>query len=972
MKKISLLILLSFINTALFSQIKEFEKISKQKNEFAANTNEGLVGYSKFQLPNGLTVIISEDHSDPLVAINLSFRFGSGNDQSDRTGISFLAYQLMLSGTKHYNKGVYENLLSQYSGTFNSEITRDYTRFISLLPKNLFETALRMESDRIACFLDSLSEDKFNRVKGEVANYAMNKIFTQPYGLMETQGISSLYTFAYPYTWPVYGLPGHMENISFNDFSKYFLQWYGPNNAVLTITGDLNTEKALQLVNKYFGKISKSTLEKPHQNPYSDSPIAGVDNSLTESRFISYQHDFKNPMLRIIFPTVPKYNEKEFQLDCIIDFLAGDSNSLLIKTLKKNHLAESVKVYQHNSVLSGEFIIDIIAPIDTPLSKVKNMTLAVIDTLFLKLFNDPKYDDPSLSRYAFRDKLNFLKSIETIAGVANCLSVSELFYGNPNKLMMKLNQPVLYSFHQSLQFSLQEFIKGQPAVYISAIPFGKPDLEAAKDNFKPLNLNTIITHTEKSELIYRHMPSSFNKKTPKIKTVKDIKSPIGTIQKFTNGLRIITVPNTELPMATFKVYINLADADTKNYFYPFAPIFLELFKNKIYSFHQGEFIDLINRTGSKLDFYINGNTVIVEFQALKQDIFIIKEVFIQTFRDPEGIYLGAMSTLLPYLSDKWSFAKNPDLMAINTMNILLIDNPNRNMGSSDPDMVLKKTIADISLEFKKYLKPANTTIILTGNYEQAFLFDFIEQFKSWDLMPIPDIFQVPNTYNPKADSMQTSKEVNKQLYFVDYVDFKNPKMLIRYLGIPAVPEIKCFTRDFSEYAIQNKLNNSLFFHTGNFNAFDNQIIRNEKNTDFVLVADVPGSLLDSTTKNILTNIMTIKDLVITKNDLINYKKLYWYSNITGAENNSQKSDLVYFSCPDISDGKYYTILAKNLKSIKNSHINDLLQKNFDLDKIPVLVIGSKMLLSDQLSKLENFNQWKLKVIEIDQFGIKFN
>ena len=569
MKKTILFLTISLFSNVLFAQYKQVEKITRQKADFEFRPAEGIVPYTKYDLANGMVVIINEDHSDPLISINLSYRIGSGTDQSDRTGISYLAYLLMQSGTKHFPKGSYENLLKEYSGIFSTKITRDYTSFVSVIPKNLLETSLRMESDRMACMLDSLTEEKFLKVRNDLNSYIQEKTFVEPYGLMETQTLNSLYMYGYPYSWPVYGMTEHNQGILMNDFIKHFLDWYGPNNAILTISGDVSTDKLILLVNKYFGKIQKATNTKPHDNPYSNGTAILVETSISENRFVSYQYDMKNPMLRIVFPTVPKYNEQEVYLNIMADMIGRDSNSFLSKALYKEKLAESVKVTHRTSVLSGEFMIDIVAPADTPLSKVKTRVLALLDSFYDNLDRTTGFDDPSLNHYISSLRTDYMHSFERTSGVTENLFISELYFGNPNfcsKYYFQLNLP---SIAKMIRLVIQNYIKSKPAVFISGIPYEKMKLAAAKDNYTPMVLNTVLTHIDKKDLLFRTMPASFNKKVPAIKKIKNLDLPTYNVQKFDNGLQFITIPNKDLNLSTFKIYINLDNYVSNKYFIPY-------------------------------------------------------------------------------------------------------------------------------------------------------------------------------------------------------------------------------------------------------------------------------------------------------------------------------------------------------------------------------------------------------------------
>ena len=556
--KRTLIILFLLANISLvFSQYKVIEKISKQKNEFKIAESEGLLNYTKYELQNGLTVIINENHTYPVVSVNVGYRFGSGNDQGDFTGISYLTFKLMQSGSKHIGKGWYENYIKQFGGQFSANITQDYTTFISTVPKNLLETVLWAESDRMACLLDSVTNDKFVKVREEVKSYSQDKTFNGPYGPIENNTINSLYLYGYPYSWPVYGVPDHIASIDLYDFMKYFLDWYGPNNAVIVISGDVNEDIAVKLVNKYFGNISKCTNSKPHQNPYSASTILLVDNSLSQNRYVTYEYDINKPLLRIVFPSVPRYDSKEIYFSLLANLLAGDTSSVLSHALINEKLALSVNAYQSSSLLTGNFIIDITSPQDTHLSRVKIRAEEIINSFFKKINTKQQISEPKFDRFFMAYKMNFYKSLETSKDIVNNFFTSEVFYGNPNLINKNFILNNYSALLAPLQIAINQFISNKPALYISVVPYNQTNLSAENDNYKPMVLSSILTHTKKTEISSRNMPMAFNRKIPAIKKLKNLTLPASEVKKFDNGLTLITIPDNKFPIATIKIYIDI-------------------------------------------------------------------------------------------------------------------------------------------------------------------------------------------------------------------------------------------------------------------------------------------------------------------------------------------------------------------------------------------------------------------------------
>lgn len=972
MKKTFLFLTILMLSNALYAQYKQVEEISKLKSEFQFKPDEGLASYTKFELVNGLVVIINEDHSDPLITVNLTYRFGSGNDMSDRTGISYLAYLLMQSGTKHFPRGSYESLLKEYGGTFNANITRDYTCFVSVIPKNLFETSLRMESDRMACMIDSLTEEKFLRVRNELNDYVQEKTFSDSYGLVENQMLSSLYMYGYPYSWPVYGMSEHSQNILINDFIKYFLDWYGPNNAIITICGDVKTESAISLVNRYFGKIPKATNTKPLVNPYSENSSAMVPGSIPENHYVSYTYDVKKPMLRIVFPTVPKFDFQEPMLDIFADLLGKDTSSFLTRRLIHENLAESVKVIHRTSMLAGEFIIDIVAPTDTPLYKVKNRTIALIDSFYNLLDASPDYNEPVMNRQIFKYRQNYNRSFEKTEGVAENLSISQLYFGDPNfatKFYYQMNVPSLVKM---MRVDIQNFIKSKPALYVSSLPEGKTYLAADKDNYRPMVLNTILTHVEKSELKLRTMPSYFNKKAPKIRKIKNLELPTYTLQKFENGLKFITVPNKEHNYATLKIYINLDNYSSNKYRYPVPVIFTELLKDKVRNFHDGELIHITQDAGNNLLIYPYENNTVLEICAPGEEIFMFKEAIIQFFRETGIADLNHLNRILPLLSRKLDFIENPDFYSLNAFRNLNAKMPDDGTIYPEVESILKNNINEVSGLIPEILSPRNMTIVISGNFEEAFTNDFIEQFKHIPNLNDNKVYVLKNTFGSDGNIAPEKPAGVINLYILDNTEVKDPVILLNYMNLNLPRGENFFSLEYKKFALMKILDQKVFPSLaetpGNYICFKDQFYTEDTVTFYLLNANVPQNLADTSFRIVLGTTLKINQVSLNKKAVKLLRNSYMYNQILLSEGLSEKADIVYQAVTNDQEKNYYQAKERTVKMISYRTLNSLLKENFRENNMKILVICNKKISGEKLEKLTNFNGIPIRVFKTDRFG----
>jgi predicted Zn-dependent peptidase len=346
--------------------------------------NNVKIPFAKYTYNNGLTLIISEDHSNPLVNVNITYKVGSANDYADRTGMTYMVYKLMDKGTKHLRSNEYQNTIKQYGGKTYSQITRDFTSFSATVPKNILATVLLMESDRQAYFLDSLTQEKFDNAKLQIIGHMYDSLYRQKYGLSDVLAQKNLYVFGHPYTWPEFGMMDHYQAFSITDFKKFYLDWFGANNTIITITGDVKTQNVLELVNKYFGLLTRAPQTAESINEMFNRIAGSGGVEYTEPRYISYKIDVPYPMVKIVFNTVPRFNPDEKALNIIAQILGQGENSILFNELVKKGYAVKVNARHYTYKHTGEFIIDVYAKPDTSLAVIVSKVNTLLNDLMRK------------------------------------------------------------------------------------------------------------------------------------------------------------------------------------------------------------------------------------------------------------------------------------------------------------------------------------------------------------------------------------------------------------------------------------------------------------------------------------------------------------------------------------------------------------------------------------------------------------
>ena len=206
-------------------------------------------------LDNGLRIILSRDPRAPMVAVNLWYDVGSKHEKPGKTGFAHLFEHMMFQGSENVEKGQHFSLVQAAGGTLNASTWLDRTNYFETLPGHELEMALWLEADRMASLLPAMTQEKLDNQRDVVKNERRWSVDNQPYGDWDERIQSLVYPEGHPYHHPTIGSMEDLSAASLDDVRDFFATWYAPNNAVLTIAGDFETDAALAMIERHFGPI---------------------------------------------------------------------------------------------------------------------------------------------------------------------------------------------------------------------------------------------------------------------------------------------------------------------------------------------------------------------------------------------------------------------------------------------------------------------------------------------------------------------------------------------------------------------------------------------------------------------------------------------------------------------------------------------------------------------------------------------
>jgi zinc protease len=320
-------------------QPKLIEKVVKKGDEI-------VIPYQKYVLSNGLTVILTEDHSDPIAHVDVTYHVGSAREEIGKSGFAHFFEHMMFEGSDHVKSGDHFKTVNSVGGTLNGSTTLDRTNYFETVPSNQLEKMLWLESDRMGFLLDAVTQKKFEIQRATVKNERGQNYDNRPYGLATEAVSKALYPYGHPYSWLTIGYIEDLNKVDVNDLKRFFMRWYGPNNATLTIGGDIDAKQTLAWVEKYFGSIPRGPEVKNVTLP---APV------LTNNRYISYTDNYARlPLLFIDYPGVKMYDKDQSALDALSLIIGQGKNSILYKNFIKSRKAANAEMYSNNAELAGD------------------------------------------------------------------------------------------------------------------------------------------------------------------------------------------------------------------------------------------------------------------------------------------------------------------------------------------------------------------------------------------------------------------------------------------------------------------------------------------------------------------------------------------------------------------------------------------------------------------------------------------
>ena len=676
------------------------------------------INYKEYKLKNGLTVVMHQDRSTPIVGVNLWYHVGSKNEAPGRTGFAHLFEHMMFQGSKNYVDGW--RGVDELGGNVNGTTDQDRTFYYEVIPSNYLERVLYLEADRMGNLLDAMSQEKLDNQRDVVKNERRFRVDNVPYGNAFERIGEIMYPENHPYHHSVIGSMEDLSAASLDDVKSFFRQYYVPNNAVLALAGDFDEAQARAWIEKYFGPLSSGgAITRPN------TPEPKLS---AEIRKTYDEPGIPLPRLTLVWHSVPQYAPDEAPLDMLSSILStGRGSRLQSDLVYGKELAQQIFANNGTSEIAGLFQI-------TALAKRPDQSLADVEKEINAELERIKKEPPTAEE--MQRALNIRESgaifgLQTVVGKGAQLASYAGFLNKPNYFQQDIDR-----YRKVTPADVQR-VANQYLTANRLVMSYIPAKGAVKKSDPEVNKPASTESKKKDEALIAKQDAALPKPGP------DPKFTLPGIEKtkLSNGLNVWIVRQTELPIVSMNLVINAGGVLDPAEHSGVAAMTSNMLNQGTKTRSAVEIANSLQSIGASVNPGLSWDASNVSMQTLTKNFDPALDIFADVVMNPtfpakelETIRRRALVNFLQRKSSPTAVA------GVVYDKVLYGDQPYGRQLIGDERTVKTMSRDDLVSFYNSYYRPNNSTLIVVGDVQKATLMPKLEKaFAGWKEAEVPAI-----------------------------------------------------------------------------------------------------------------------------------------------------------------------------------------------------------------------------------------
>lgn len=906
-----------------------------EKKEAALN-----VAFEKFELDNGLDVVMHIDKSDPVVAVELMVHVGSAREVEGRTGFAHLFEHLLFLESENLGKGGLDKMSTRIGGSgANGSTSRDRTNYLQTVPNDALEKMIWAEADKLGWFINTVTEPVLAKEKQVVKNEKRQRVDNAPYGFNQQIIDRNLYPKDHPYNWQVIGSLEDLQNATLDDVKTFFKKWYVPNNATLVLSGNFDPEQAKEWVKKYFDEIPRGD---------EITPLAKKSGEVKQTKYLYYEDNFARlPLLTYAWPTVELYHKDSYALDILTEYLSDGKNAPLNKVLVDDlKLTSFTSMSNWSSELAGQAQLSVRGFANVDLNKIKEG----IATAF-RNFERDGISKKDLERIKAGLETNFYNGLSSVLGKGTNLASYNTYAGSPDLINKEIGL-TLQVTKEDVMRVYKMYIKDKNFIATSFVPKGKTNLALTGSKEAFIKEEKIIQGAEedfdpKIAVKYTKTPSKIDRsKEPTYGKSPSLVVPKVWENKLENGIKIYGIENSEVPLVRFNIVIDggqlLESKDKLGVANLTASLMNRGTKNKTVAELQDAIQQLgasINVTASKENITISGNTLARNYtKTLK----LVEEILLKPRWDETEFDLLKKAVIGNLRQQEAS----PTAITQNVYNELIYgkDNIRAKNRLGTIASIQQITIDDVKNYYNKYISPSVAKMHIVGDITKENVMKSLTSINDkWNAKEV----NIPHYKTPEAPNKPT----------VYFYDVPNAKQTVVSFGAPA---LAATDKDYYPATVMNYI-----LGGGGFASQLTQELREGKGYTYGIFSGFSGTKAAgpfTIFSTVRTNV-TLESAQLVKEILTNYSTNYSEKDLATTKGFLIKSNARRFETMGAKLNMLQTMSAYNLNAdyVKDREkivtemtvekIQKLAKKYVNPNKMIWLFVGDAQTQLDRLNEL---------------------